>query len=273
MRDSGLQRAINAAGGIGALARTLGLAQPSVSGWTRVPADRVVAIEAAVGVARAELRPDLYGAGAKSLDAPILANATVFPHATVLDDVDLGRARSYRLLANLLAKPPSQVLLDNISRISGDATPLGLAWIALADAARETPEAEAGEEFFKLFVGVGRGDVLPYASFYLAGFLNERPLAAIRADLERLGIERQSGIHEPEDAIATLFDVMAGLIDGSYSTKPADQDAFFEAHIKPWAPRLFADVAVAPSAKFYRAVADLGAQWLDLETRAFAIAA
>ncbi len=226
-----------------------------------MPADRVIAVETATGVPRAQLRPDLYEA----------ASAT--PALQTLDDVDLARARGYRLLANLLAKPPTQALLDQVGRITGDASPLGLAWIALADAARQTPEAAAGEEFFKLFVGVGRGDVLPYASFYLAGFLNERPLAAIRADLERFGVERQTGVHEPEDAIATLFDVMAGLVDGSYSSNPADQDAFFEAHIKPWAPRLFADIAVAPSAKFYRAVADVGRYWIDLETRAFAIAA
>lgn len=261
MRDSGLQRAIEAAGGIGALARTLGLAQPSVSGWTRVPADRVIAVEAATAVPRSLLRPDLY----ESATAP-----GIVPR---LDDVDLGRARTYRLLANLLAKPPSQGLLDQVGCISADATPLGLAWIALADAARKTSAADAGEEFFKLFVGVGRGDVLAYASFYLAGFLNERPLAAIRADLQRFGIERQAGIHEPEDAIATLFDVMAGLIDGSYSANPIDQDAFFDAHIKTWAPRMFADVLVAPSAKFYRAVADVGGHWIDLETRAFSIAA
>jgi TorA maturation chaperone TorD len=241
------------------LARALGIAQPSVSGWTRVPADRVAAIELATGVPRAELRPDLFAHGATPLRQ--------------LDDVDLARARGYLLLANLLAKPPTQALLDSVARITGDASPLGLAWIALADAARETTEAAAGEEFFKLFVGVGRGDVLPYASFYLAGFLHERPLSAVRADLAKLGIERRAGIHEPEDGIATLFDVMAGLIDGTYRAPPSAQDAFFEAHIKPWAPRLFADIAVAPSARFYRAVAAVGGHWIDLETRARSSAA
>jgi TorA maturation chaperone TorD len=259
MRDQGLQRAVDAAGGIVALARALGVAQPSVSGWSRVPAERVAAVEAATGVPKTELRPDLY--------------ASSGAQESSLDDVDLARARGYLLLSNLLAKPPTQGLLDQVSKITGDASPLGLAWIALADAARETTEAAAGEEFFKLFVGVGRGDVLPYASFYLAGFLHERPLAAIREDLARFGIERRAGLHEPEDAIATLFDTMAGLIDGTYDAGPTAQDAFFETHIKTWAPRLFADVLVAPSAKFYRAVADVGRHWIDLETRAFSIAA
>jgi TorA maturation chaperone TorD len=259
MRDQGLQRAIDAAGGVGALARKLGIAQPSVSGWTRVPADRVTAIEAATGVTRTELRPDLFAVHA--------------PAAAHLDDVDVARARGYRLLAHLLAKPPTQALLDAVAKVTGDPSPLGFAWLALADAARQTSAAAAGEEFFKLFVGVGRGDVLPYASFYLAGFLHERPLAAVRQDLERLGIERRAGLHEPEDNAATLFEAMAGLIDGTYPASPDAQDAFFDTHIKSWTPRLFADILVAPSAKFYRAVADVGRHWIDLETRAFAIAA
>ncbi len=263
MRDAGLQRAIDSAGGIGALARALGIAQPSVSGWSRVPADRVAAIEAATGVPRTLLRPDLFdGAGEPANDV----------HAD-LDDVDLARARGYRLLAHLFAKPPTRELLEQIGSITGDASPLGMAWIALADAAREVSIAAAGEEYFKLLVGVGRGEVLPYASFYLAGFLHERPLSAVRADLARLCIERRVGIHEPEDNVATLFDAMAGMIDGTYATSQADQDAFFATHIKTWVPRLFADIAIAPSANFYRAVADVGGHWIDLETRAFAIAA
>jgi TorA maturation chaperone TorD/DNA-binding transcriptional regulator YdaS (Cro superfamily) len=263
MRDAGLQRAIDAAGSIGALARAVGIAQPSVSGWARVPSDRLAVVETATGVARNVLRPDLYPAPGDVKSG----------EQGGLDDVDLARARGYRLLAHLIAKPPTRVLLDKVASITGDASPLGMAWIALADAARQTSEAAAGEEYFKLLVGVGRGEVLPYASFYLAGFLHERPLAAIRADLARLSIERRTGIHEPEDNVATLFDALAGMIDGTYAASQADQDAFFDAHIRTWVPRLFADIAVAPSANFYRAVADVGSQWIDLETRAFAIAA
>jgi TorA maturation chaperone TorD len=263
MRDGGLQRAIDAAGGIGALARSLGIAQPSVSGWARTPADRVAAVEAATGIGRAELRPDLFGDVSNQPDKA----------APELDEIDVARARTYRLLSHLIAKPPAQPLLDRVMKISGDVTPLGMAWMALADAARETTEETVGIEYFNLFVGVGRGDVLPYASFYLAGFLHERPLAAVRADLKALGIERRAGIHEPEDNVATLFDAMAGLIDGTYEASASAQDDFFAKHIKTWVPRLFADIGVAPSAKFYRAVADVGSHWIDLETRAFAIAA
>ena len=236
MREEGLQRAIEAAGGVSALAHALGIAQPSVSGWERIPADRVAAVETMTGVSRDILRPDLFAATAQ--EHPLL------------DDVDLARSRSYRLLAHLFAKPPSRQLLDTIGKITGDATPLGMAWIALAAAARQTSEVAAGEEFFKLFIGVGRGDVLPFASYYQAGFLHERPLAAIRADLTALGIERCAGIHEPEDNAATLFDAMASMIDGSCPATLAAQDAFFSTHIEPWVGRLFADISVAPSAHF-----------------------
>lgn len=258
MREDGLQRAIDAAGGVSALAQALGIAQPSASGWTRVPADRVAAIEGATGVLREELRPDLFAATARAL-AP-------------LDDVDIARVRAYRLLAHLFAKPPTRALLNNVGKITGDASPLGLTWIALADAARQTTEIAVGEEFFKLFIGVGRGDVLPFASYYQVGFLHERPLSAIRADLAKLGIERRAGIYEPEDNIATLFDAMAAMIDGSCDAPLSAQDAFFATHIEPWVGRLFADVLVAPSAKFYRAVADVGRHWIDIETRAISIA-
>jgi TorA maturation chaperone TorD len=259
MRDDGLQRAIDASGGVSALANTLGIAQPSVSAWSRVPADRVAAVETATGVSRDVLRPDLF--------------LTVTTASTAIDDIDVARARAYRLLAHLFAKPPTQALLDNVGQITGDASPLGLAWIALADAARQTSEVAVGEEFFKLFIGVGRGDVLPFASYYQAGFLHERPLSAIRGDLAGLGIERRPGIFEPEDNAATLFDAMAAMIDGSSDVPLAAQDAFFADHIEPWIGRLFADIIVAPSAKFYRAVADVGRHWIDLETRALSIAA
>jgi TorA maturation chaperone TorD len=233
-------------------------------------------VAAATGLTRHQLRPDLFGPDVtRDTSASELSPSEISsPELTSdIDELDLARAQSYRLLALLLAKPPTQALIDRVAGISGGPTPLGMAWIALADAARQSSEAAVGEEYFKLFIGVGRGDVLPYASFYMAGFLHERPLGAVRADLARIGIERQSGIHEPEDHVATLFEAMAGMIDGSYAASTADQDAFFEAHLKPWAARLFADVAVAPSAKFYRAVADIGGHWIDLETRSLAMAA
>ena len=63
MRDEGLDEAIRVAGGVGALARKIGISQPSVSNWARIPAERVLSVEAATGVSRTILRPDLYGNG------------------------------------------------------------------------------------------------------------------------------------------------------------------------------------------------------------------
>ncbi len=268
-RDRGVTLAIEAAGGVGSLARKLGISQPSVSGWSRIPADRVVAVETATGVSRAQLRPDLYNAAniGRGPSAGGEVNATELP-APANEDVDPiteARSREYLLLSALLVAPPKQVLLDQIGAIRGDVSTLGMAHIALAEAARKTTEAQAGAEYFRLFVGVGRGELLPYASFYRTGFLNERPLARVRQDLARLGVERAAGVFEPEDHVATLLEVMAGLIAGRIRGGSAEADAFFKSHIAPWARRFFADLAAAEGASFYRSVAEVGRAWTDIE--------
>lgn len=260
-RDRGVALAIEAAGGVGALARKLGISQPSISGWTRIPADRVCAVEAATGVDRSQLRPDLYNTAGQSLEPDTGSSFEV-------DPISVARAQQYRMLAALLLRPPQQAILDQIGEVRGDVTPLGLAHIALAKAARDTNQASAGAEYFKLFIGVGRGELLPYASYYLTGFLNERPLARVRQDLGRYGVERAAGVFEPEDHVGTLFEVLAGLIDGSIPGGEAEADQFFARHLKPWALRFFADLAMAESADFYRAVAETGRVWLELETAA-----
>src|SRR5689334_22187821 len=119
MRDHGLQEAIRAAGGIGELARRLGISQPSVSNWDRVPAERVLSVEQATGIARGQLRPDLYGTR---------------PRGEV-DEVDLARAREYALLATLLSRSPDAALLKRLASLKGDPSPLGLAHAALGEAA------------------------------------------------------------------------------------------------------------------------------------------
>lgn len=187
-------------------------------------------------------------------------------------ELDRARAEVYLLLATLLSKAPSRELLTQIAGLRGDASPLGMAQLALAGAARAIDAEAAGREHFNIFIGVGRGEVLPYASFYRTGFLNERPLAEVRADLARLGIARRDGVFEPEDHIGTLFEVMAGLLQGELGEAGIDpvveSDAFFNAHIAPWAQRLMDDVAAAPSAKLYRAVGNFGSTWLAIEREA-----
>jgi TorA maturation chaperone TorD len=126
-------------------------------------------------------------------------------------------------------------------------------------------------EHFRLFVGVGRGELLPYASYYLTGFLNERPLAAVRAELAALGLERAQDLHDPEDHLAILADTVAILAEGRLVGAGDAGRGFFTRHLAPWAGRFFADLAGAPSANFYRAVAGVGATFMEIETRACAM--
>ena len=189
------------------------------------------------------------------------------------DDLDLQRSEQYRFLARILAAPPPARMLADIAALSGDDTPLGQAYSALARVAADTDAATVEREYFELFIGVGRGELLPYASFYITGFLNERPLADLRADLARLGVARAAGRHEPEDHIALILEVMADMADSTLETDAADQAAFFGRHLSPWAAQFFDDLAIAPSARFYRPVAEIGRLLVDIEARAFALAA
>src|SRR5262252_4983790 len=254
MRDAGLEEAIRVAGGVGALAQKIGISQPSVSNWSRVPAERVVSVEAVTGVARAVLRPDLYGTSP----------------ATTIDEVDAARAAEYALLSVLLARAPDADMLARLARLRGDASPLGLAHAALAEAAAATTAERVEREFFDLFIGIGRGELLPYGSYYLTGFLNERPLARLRDDLAQLGIERIEGEVEPEDHAAVLCEIMAGLVGGRFGTPAGAARNLFEKHLAPWMTRFFADLEQAEAAEFYRRVGTLGRVFVEIEGEAFA---
>ena len=256
MREGGLEEAIRAAGGVGALARALGISQPSVSNWQRVPAERVLAVESLTGVPRATLRPDLYPETETE---------------SAVDEVDLMRAHEYALISLLLGRAPTRDLLDKLAELQGDPSPLGLAHIALAEAAAAADPDDLQREFFDLFIGVGRGELLPYASYYLTGFLNERPLARVRGDLAELGIERAEGQSEPEDNLAILCEVMGGLAAGRFEVEPGAERRFFERHLRPWAARFFADLETAKGARFYRPVGAIGRIFMEIEARAFAM--
>jgi TorA maturation chaperone TorD len=190
-----------------------------------------------------------------------------------IEPIDTARGDQYRFLANLLSTAPTSALLSGIAGLQGDETPVGQAITALSRHAAQTTTAQVESEFFELFIGVGRGELLPYASFYLTGFLNERPLAQVRADLAALGVARAAGRFEPEDHIALLFEVMADMAQGRIAAPAQRQGAFFAQHIAPWAGQFFDDLAIAPSANFYRPVAELGRLLVDIESRAFALAA
>lgn len=254
MRDPGLSEAIRAAGGVGELARQIGISQPSVSNWTRVPPERVVSVEAVTGVDRGVLRPDLYGRETTTDD---------------IDEIDAARAQEYALLATLLTRAPDAALLSGLTKLRADASPLGLAHAALAEAADKATVKSVEREFFDLFIGVGRGELLPYGSYYLTGFLHERPLARLRDDLARIGIARSEGVVEPEDHVGILCEIMSGLASKQFPA-PSDSDRLiFDKHMAPWIGRFFTDLENAGVADFYRYVGALGRIYIDIERDAF----
>lgn len=252
MRDPGLSEAIRAAGGVSELARQIGISQPSISNWIRVPAERVVSVETATGVGRAILRPDLYG-----------------ENGADIDEVDVARAQEYALLAMLLMRAPDAALLSKLSALRADVSPLGLAHAALAEAAEATRVEKVEREYFDLFIGLGRGELMPYGSYYLTGFLHERPLARLRDDLARLGIARAEGMVEPEDHAGILCEIMSGLASRRLPAPPDSDRLIFEKHMAPWIGRFFADLENAAAADFYRLLGTLGRVYMDIEAEAF----
>jgi TorA maturation chaperone TorD len=188
-----------------------------------------------------------------------------------IDGVDTARMEEYALLAALLRQAPDSVLLKALSGIRINSTPLGAAHAALARAAAEADPERLKREFFELFIGVRRGELLPYGSYYLTGFLNERPLARLRDDLRMLGIVRAEQQHEPEDHAAILCEIMAGLAGGVLSAAPDAQKRLFEKHLAPWIGRFLADLEGLKKADFYRHVATVGRLFIDIETEAFAL--
>lgn len=188
-----------------------------------------------------------------------------------VDEADQLRAQLYRLLARLLADAPDQDLLSGLSALTGDDSEMGQAISALAEAARTTAPEAAADEYQLLFVGISRGLLLPYASYYLTGFLHEKPLARLRADMEPLQIVRTPEVSEPEDHIASLMEMMAGLIEGSFGTvQPLDvQSDFFARHIGNWASHFFKDLEGLPQARLYAPVGRIGRLFLGIEAAAF----
>ncbi|MGI9409898.1 MAG: TorD/DmsD family molecular chaperone, partial [Hyphomicrobiaceae bacterium] len=140
---------------------------------------------------------------------------TAKAEAVALAEEDVLRAQLYDLLAGLLSRPPGPDDLSHLARLEGNDTPLGNAIGALARAAGQS-EVAVRDEYHTLFIGVGRGELLPYASYYLTGFLNEKPLAKLRSDMAGLGVTRGADTSEPEDHAASVLEIMAGLIDGRF---------------------------------------------------------
>ena len=196
--------------------------------------------------------------------------------ATVTVDVsdeDALRADMYDFLASLLRKEPTDELIDKISELDGDETPIGSACLTLAHLAKTMDKGLIRNEYVEMFIGVGRGEVLPFASYYLTGFLNDKPLSNLRADMADIGIVRVKGIKEPEDHIASLFDIMSGLIRGHFGRifSTSEQADFFNKHIEPWAGLLMRDIEAAQTGLFYAPVGSIGKSFLEIESATFSM--
>ena len=194
--------------------------------------------------------------------------------AAIREDVaeeDLLRADLYAMLAQLLARAPSEDVIENAAKLSGDSSDLGEGISALAKVAAATNAKAVEREFNALFIGLGRGELLPYASYYLTGFLNEKPLARLRSHMAQFGIERNDDVKEPEDHIAMLCEIMAGLIRGNFGDPLSveDQHAFFNTHIATWATHFFTDLEAAEGSVFYAPVGKIGRAFMEIEIEAF----
>ena len=193
--------------------------------------------------------------------------------STDVDEVDLARSREYSLLSVLLLRSPDAQFLRQLAALSADTSPIGAAHSALAEVARRLDGQRVAREYFGLFVGVGRGELLPYASFYLTGSLYGRPLSVLRQRLRSLGIEPVAGLQEPEDHAGVLCEIMACLTSGAIAAPPNASREFFVEHLAPWMGRFFRDLERAESADFYASVGMLGRSFIDIEIEALALPA
>ena len=191
----------------------------------------------------------------------------------LVDEVDQARAREYALLSSLLTSSPDAPTIERLARLPGDGTRLGAAHGALAKAASRSSAEGVEREYSNLFLGLDPGGLFPYASYYLAGSLQGRPLARLREALQRLGVERAPGRSEPEDHAAMLMEIMAGLAGGRIAAPPGAEREMFEQHLAPWMGRFFADLEKARPADFYASVGALGRTFIEIETEAFEILA
>ncbi len=194
---------------------------------------------------------------------------------TLIAEEDALRADLYDFLAAFLSGPPAKTLLTQAAGLTGDDSNLGRAIATLARVAKVTNEIGAEREFNALFIGLARGELMPYASYYLTGFLNEKPLATLRGDMAALRITRAPNVYEPEDNIASLLEMMAGMIRGRFGAPvPLQrQKDFFFKHIAPWAEHFFSDLEGAKSSVIYAPVGTVGKAFLEIETQAFRMGA
>ena len=190
-------------------------------------------------------------------------------------DEETARAEVYGLLAELFYSAPSLALYDNLKVAVTQAPAAGAlleaSWTELVAAAREQSLADISSEYDALFGGVSKPDVYLFGSHYLSGFLNEKPLAALRGDIAALGLARDETMPETEDHVAYLCEVMRYLIAGDdvAIANLTRQREFFTRHVQSWMPAMCEAVMQHPKARFYRAVAAFAQAFVSVEAQGF----
>jgi TorA maturation chaperone TorD len=191
------------------------------------------------------------------------------------DREEIARAEVYGLLASLYHAPPSPDLYEQLRVAVTEAPSAGAfletSWSELVASSRRLSLAEIAEEYVALFGGVGKPEIFLYASWFIAGSLNEKPLVDLRDALAALGLERPAGVLETEDHIAGLCEVMRYLIAGDDVgvSNLGAQQRFFDKHLRPWVERLCDTISAHPRADFYRALAGFTRDFFAVEAQGF----
>lgn len=190
-------------------------------------------------------------------------------------DEETARAEVYGLLAALYYAAPSAELHENMRIAVTEAPAAGAllerSWGELVAASRAQSLADIAQEYDALFGGVGKPELYLFGSHYLSGFLNEKPLAALRTDIAALGLARDETMPETEDHVAYLCEVMRYLIAGD-DVEVANltrQREFFARHVQPWLPMMCDAVMQHPKARFYRALAAFTQAFISVEAQGF----
>jgi TorA maturation chaperone TorD len=190
-------------------------------------------------------------------------------------DEETARAEVYGLLAALYYAAPPAELLENIRVAVTEAPAAGAvleaSWSELVGAARRLSSEAVAREYEALFGGVGKPEVYLFGSHYLSGFLNEKPLAALRTDLAGLGLARDDAMSETEDHFAYLCEVMRYLIAGDdvAVANLTRQREFFALHLQPWASDLCDAVGRHSKADFYRSLSGFTQAFISVEAQGF----
>ncbi|UMM01632.1 molecular chaperone [Vibrio campbellii] len=179
------------------------------------------------------------------------------------------RTEIYLVLSALFSSAPSEEMIEFLTSLEVEPSESAMqkAWIALQQAAKDSNREALEDEYQDLFIGIGRGEVMPFGSWHMTGAMMEKPLAEIRHDLELLGFERDENVKEPEDHIAALCEVMSMLTGEEEDL----QQAVFNKHIAPWFNSFTQQLENAESASFYKPAAQLCEAFLTLEQVRFSV--